>query len=138
VANLAGGERGGGPVLRAVVRSLGESLGADAGQRLGMALCGADIGVTAAAGAVLCPAVTIVSTSAGATLGGAGAARIYDALGPDPPKTPEPAPSPGPSPAPGPEPPPRPEPAQTEPAAPRGVVPARDDADQSTGKAPGR
>jgi hypothetical protein len=88
-ANLAEREHGDGPILRAVVRSLGESLGADVGQRLGMAACGVDAGATAGTGAVLCPAVTIAATSAGAALGGAAAVRIYDALGPDPPPDPE-------------------------------------------------
>jgi hypothetical protein len=103
-ANLADHEHGGEPVLRAVVRSLGESLGADAGQRLGIAMCGVDVGATATAGAVLCPAITVLTTSAGATLGGAGAVRIYDALAPEPPKTPAPAPGPGPVPTPRPAP----------------------------------
>jgi hypothetical protein len=88
-ANLAEREHGDGPILRAVVRSLGESLGADVGQRLGMAACGVDAGATAGTGAVLCPAITIAATSAGAALGGAAAVRIYDALGPDPPPDPE-------------------------------------------------
>jgi hypothetical protein len=83
-ANLIGGEHRGEPVLRAVVRSLGESLGAEAGQRLGMVACGAEAAATEGAGAILCPAVAIVATSAGATLGGSAAVRVYDALGPEP------------------------------------------------------
>jgi hypothetical protein len=101
VANLAG-EHDQEPLLRTVVRSLGESLGADAGQRLGMAICALDAGATANAGAVMCPAITIVAVTAGATLGGAGAARIYDALGPDPSKAPDPGLPPGPTSTPGP------------------------------------
>lgn len=87
-ANLVGGE-GDEPLLRALVRSLGSSLGADAGQRIGMAVCGVESVATEGAGVVLCPAVTIAATSAGATLGGAAAVRIYDALGSEP--SPDPA-----------------------------------------------
>jgi hypothetical protein len=82
-ANLAGAE-GDEPLIRALVRSLGESLGADVGQRVGMAACGVESAATEGAGAVLCPAVTIATTSVGATVGGAAAVRIYDALGPKP------------------------------------------------------
>jgi hypothetical protein len=134
-ANLADDEHGDEPLLRAVVRSLGESIGADAGQRLGMAACGVDLGVASTAGPVLCPAVTIVTTSVGAGLGGAAAVRIYDALGPEPGNAPAPAPEPRPGNAPGPEPGNAPAPAP-EPgpgnapgpgsaAAARGVVAAR-------------
>jgi hypothetical protein len=101
-ANFADHEHDGEPVLRTVVRSLGEAIGADAGQRLGLAVCGVDVGATGGAGAVLCPAITIVGTSAGAALGGAGAVRIFDALGPEPgdarepgAKSPEPGPGSG-------------------------------------------
>jgi hypothetical protein len=83
-ANLAGDEYDGEPVLRTVARSLGESLGAEAGQRLGIAACGVDVATTGAGGAILCPAVTMVTASVGASLGGAAAVRIYDALGPEP------------------------------------------------------
>jgi hypothetical protein len=82
-ANLAGGE-GDEPVVRALVRSLGESIGADAGQRVGMAACAAESAATEGAGSILCPALTIATTSVGATLGGRAAVRIYDALGPEP------------------------------------------------------
>jgi hypothetical protein len=87
-ANLIGGE-GDEPLLRALVRSLGSSLGADAGQRIGMAACGVASAATEGAAAVLCPAVTIATTSAGASLGGATAVRVYDAL--DPERSPYPA-----------------------------------------------
>jgi hypothetical protein len=100
-ANLADDEHGGEPLLRAVVRSLGESIGADAGQRLGVAVCGVDMGVTSTAGAVLCPAVAIATTSVGAGLGGAAAVRIYDALGPEPGNAPEPGKGTAPAPEPG-------------------------------------
>jgi uncharacterized protein YukE len=83
-ANLVGGEHGE-PLLRALVRSLGESIGADAGQRLGIAVCGVEAGATEGAGAIVCPAIAIAATSAGASLGGAAAVKVYDALGPDPP-----------------------------------------------------
>jgi len=86
-ANLVGGEHGE-PLLRALVRSLGESIGADAGQRLGMAICGVEAGATEGAGAIVCPAIAIAATSAGASLGGAAAVKVYDALGPDPDPTP--------------------------------------------------
>jgi hypothetical protein len=92
-ANLAGAE-GEEPLVRALVRSLGESLGADIGQRVGLTACGVGVTVTEGAGAFLCPAITIVTTSAGATLGGAAAVRIYDELGSKPsphPKTMPPA-----------------------------------------------
>jgi hypothetical protein len=79
-ANLVGAE-GGEPLPRALVRSLGESLGADAGQRVGLAACGAETFATEGAGAFLCPAVAIATTSVGARLGGAAAVRIYDELG---------------------------------------------------------
>lgn len=92
-ANFADHEHDGEPVLRTVVRSLGEAIGADAGQRLGLAVCGVDVGATGGVGAVLCPAITIVGTSAGAALGGAAAVRIYDALGPEPGPAPEPEPA---------------------------------------------
>jgi hypothetical protein len=82
-ANLVGGEHGE-PLLRALVRSLGESIGADAGQRLGMAVCGVEAGATEGAGAIVCPAIAIAATSAGASLGGAAAVKVYDTLGPDP------------------------------------------------------
>jgi hypothetical protein len=82
-ANLIGGEHGE-PLLRALVRSLGESIGADAGQRLGMAVCGVEAGATEGAGAIVCPAIAIAATSAGASLGGAAAVKVYDTLGPDP------------------------------------------------------
>jgi uncharacterized protein YukE len=82
-ANLLGGEQGE-PMLRALVRSLGASIGADAGQRVGMAICGIESGATEGAGAFVCPAIAIASTSAGASLGGAAAVRIYDALDPAP------------------------------------------------------
>jgi len=85
-ANLVGGEHGE-PLLRALVRSLGESIGADAGQRLGMAVCGVEAGATEGAGAIVCPAIAIAATSAGASLGGAAAVKVYDTLGPDPPAT---------------------------------------------------
>jgi hypothetical protein len=92
-ANFADHEHEGEPVLRTVVRSLGEAIGADAGQRLGLAVCGVDVGATGGVGAVLCPAITIVGTSAGAALGGAAAVRIYDALGPEPGAAREPEPA---------------------------------------------
>src|SRR6266568_2814653 len=82
-ANLVGGEDDE-PLLRSLVRSLGESIGADAGQRVGMAACGVESAATEGAGALLCPAVAIVATSVGATLGGTAAVRIYDALGSKP------------------------------------------------------
>jgi hypothetical protein len=83
-ANLVHGDEQGEPPLRALVRSLGESLGADVGQRVGMAACGAGTAATEGTGAVLCPAVVIAATSAGATLGGAAAVRVYDTLGSKP------------------------------------------------------
>jgi hypothetical protein len=82
-ANLLGGEHGE-PVLRALVRSFGASIGADAGQRVGMAICGMESGATEGAGVVVCPAIAIAATSAGASLGGAAAVRIYDELDPAP------------------------------------------------------
>ncbi|HZD38328.1 MAG TPA: hypothetical protein VE664_06780, partial [Actinomycetes bacterium] len=82
-ANVAGGG-GDEPLPRALVRSLGESLGADAGQRVGMAVCGVESTATEGAGAVLCPALTIATTSVGASLGGAAAVRVYDELDPGP------------------------------------------------------
>jgi hypothetical protein len=82
-ANLIGGEHGE-PLLRALVRSLGESIGADAGQRVGMAICGVEAGATEGAGAIVCPAIAIAATSAGASLGGMAAVRVYDALDPAP------------------------------------------------------
>ncbi len=106
LANLASDERGGEPVLRTVVRSLGQSLGADVGQRLGIAVCGVDMGATGGAGAVLCPAITILTSSIGAGLGGTAAVRIYDALGPAPsdaPARPQNAPGPGSGPSHAPE-----------------------------------
>jgi hypothetical protein len=87
-ANLAGGE-GDEPLVRALVRSLGESLGADAGQRVGMAACGVESAATEGAGSVLCPALTIATTSVGARLGGTAAVRVYDALSSRP--SPDPA-----------------------------------------------
>jgi uncharacterized protein YukE len=92
-ANLLGGEHGE-PMLRALVRSLGASIGADAGQRVGMAICGVESGATEGAGLIVCPAITIAATSAGASLGGAAAVRVYDALdpAPDPPMASAPTP----------------------------------------------
>lgn len=89
VANLVDGDDQGEPLLRALVRSLGESIGADAGQRVGMVACGAEAAATEGAGAILCPAVAIAATTAGATLGGAAAVRVYDAL--EPQHSPDPA-----------------------------------------------
>ncbi len=120
-ANLVGHEHDGEPMLRAVVRSLGESLGADVGQRLGIAACGVDMGATGGSGAVLCPAITIVAASAGAALGGATAVRIYDALGPASANAPEPEPAP------------QPGAARAAPAATGGVVPAHDAAVEAIG-----
>lgn len=82
-ANLLGGKHGE-PVLRALVRSLGASIGADAGQRIGMAICGIESGATEGTGVIVCPAIAIASTSAGASLGGEAAVRIYDKLDPSP------------------------------------------------------
>jgi hypothetical protein len=82
-ANLAGAE-GEEPLTRALVRSLGESLGADAGQRVGMVACGVESAATEGAGAILCPVVTIATTTVGASLGGTVAVRVYDELGPKP------------------------------------------------------
>jgi hypothetical protein len=82
-ANLAGAE-GEEPLTRALARSLGESLGADAGQRVGMMACGVESAATEGAGAILCPAVTIATTTVGASLGGTVAVRVYDELGPKP------------------------------------------------------
>jgi hypothetical protein len=82
-ANLAGAE-GEEPLTRALVRSLGESLGADVGQRVGMMACGVESAATEGAGAILCPAVTIATTTVGASLGGTAAVRVYDELGPKP------------------------------------------------------
>jgi hypothetical protein len=93
VANLVDGDDQGEPLLRALVRSLGESIGADAGQRVGMVACGAEATATGGAGAILCPAVAIAATTAGATLGGAAAVRVYDALEPEP--SPDAAATPG-------------------------------------------
>jgi uncharacterized protein YukE len=83
-ANLVGGEHGE-PLLRALVRSLGESIGADTGRRLGVAVCGVEASATEGAGAILCPVIAIAAASAGASIGGAAAVKVYDALGPDPP-----------------------------------------------------
>jgi len=82
-ANLAGAE-GEEPLTRALARSLGESLGADVGQRVGMMACGVESAATEGAGAILCPAVTIATTTVGASLGGTAAVRVYDELGPKP------------------------------------------------------
>jgi hypothetical protein len=83
-ANLVEGQDRGEPLVRAVVRSLGASIGADAGQRIGIAVCGAGAVATEGVGGVLCPAIAVASTSVGASLGGTEAVRIFDALGPDP------------------------------------------------------
>ncbi len=95
-ANLFGGEDPGEPMLRAVVRSLGQSLGAEAGQRLGIAMCGVGAAATEGAGAALCPGIAIAATSAGATLGGTAAVRLYDALEPEHPPGPPTGPAPPP------------------------------------------
>jgi hypothetical protein len=102
-ANLVEGQDRGEPLVRAVVRSLGASIGADAGQRIGIAVCGAGAAATDGVGGVLCPAIAVASTSVGASLGGTEAVRIFDALGPDleprpdPPSTAAPPPTDPPS-----------------------------------------
>jgi hypothetical protein len=76
VQGVAGGE----PLPRAAVRALAGAAGGDAGQRLGLAACGAETLASEGAGALLCPALALAGGVAGETLGEQLAGAAYDRI----------------------------------------------------------
>jgi hypothetical protein len=74
VQGVAGGE----PLPRAAVRALAGAAAGDAGQRLGLAACGAETLAREGAGALLCPALALAGGVAGETLGERLAGAAYD------------------------------------------------------------
>jgi hypothetical protein len=90
--DLAAGIAEGEPLPRAIARSVGGTVGAELGGRVGMAACGGEAVATQGIGLVACPVLTVAAGAVGAELGRRVAVQLYDEVAGPPEPEPEPQP----------------------------------------------